>query len=49
MSLIEEFNKEIGLKSFTELGLSSFGTRVMNEPFMLCKQILWSWKSEQRA
>jgi hypothetical protein len=31
MSLMEEFRREIGLKSFTDSGLSFLGTKVIKE------------------
>jgi len=38
MIFIEVLMREIGLKSFTLVGPSVFGIRVMQEPFRLYKQ-----------
>jgi hypothetical protein len=40
MSFIEEFKREMSLKSFTETGLSCLGIKVIYEPLMLRRQIL---------
>jgi hypothetical protein len=39
MSLIGQFNREIGMKSTAETEFSFFGTSVTYDPLMLCKQI----------
>jgi hypothetical protein len=39
MILTEVFNKEIGLKSYTLIALSCFGTSVIKDPLILCKHI----------
>ena len=49
INLIEQFSKEIGLKSPTCYAPSILGIRVINESFMLWRQTKFSWKSVQRA
>jgi hypothetical protein len=39
-SLVELFRREIGLKSFTEVGESVFGSKVMKEPLTLWRHTL---------
>jgi hypothetical protein len=47
MSLIEEFNREMDLKSVTFLGKSTFGTKVMKEELMLLRHTVLSKKALQ--
>jgi len=49
MILIEEFNKEIGLKSLIVVAPSTFGISVMKESFMLLRQMSSEWKSRAQV
>jgi hypothetical protein len=48
ISLIDEFSKEIGLKSENFEGLSILGTKVIYELFMLLRQIVLLLKPSHR-